>query len=188
MRTAFFTLVLVLGTASAASAQSPAAVPPAPPGGGTTFTPSLLGSFGGGATTNFGIGAQMRLDWYPSSAPFRGGGWASVEAVGSDTLRVMGGLEHGFWIFDCMMGVSYRTANDVFAGSLGLVLGKDIDFGLFSIGGRMIIPLADFPTNTATRSQGLEGMIVVTVGMPVTVTGATRHPYDCPCHRCHHGA
>ena len=189
MRSAFLALVLVVGTASVAAAQTPAAVPTAPlPGSGTIFTPSLLASFGGGATTSFGVGAQVRLDWYPSSGPFRFGGWASIEAVGGDTPRVMGGLEHGFWIFDCMLGVSYRGTNDVFAGSLGLVLGKDLDFGLFSIGGRMIIPLVDFPSSNTPmmRSQGLEGLIVVTVGIPVTVTGATRHPADCPCHHCHH--
>ncbi len=147
----------------------------------TILTPSVLGSFGGGRTTDIGIGAQLRLDYYPTSLPIRVGGWVTGEVLGDSTTRVAGGLTGGMWIFDCQMGVAYRAATDRFAGSLGLVIGKTINFGWFSIGGRVTIPMVDFTTaNSAQQTQGIEGTLVLTVGMPTTLDGEARNPLDCP--------
>jgi hypothetical protein len=88
------------------------------------------------------------------------------------------------WLFDCQIGVAYRSATDHFAGSLGLVIGKTINFGWVSIGGRVTIPLVDFTesNNAAQQTQGIEGTFVLTFSMPQTLDGEPRNPLDCPRH------
>jgi hypothetical protein len=145
------------------------------------FTPSALASFGGGRTTDFGAGAQLRLDYYPTGMPVRVGGWVSGEVLADTTTRVAGGLVGGMWLFDCQIGVAYRAATDRFAGSLGLQIGKSIDLGWVTIGGRLTIPLVDFTSpNSSQQTQGIEGAVVLTVGIPTTLDGDTRQPFDCP--------
>lgn len=196
MRITWLALALSLGSLPlAAHAQTSASdvadadpAAPAPETGhaalmhpSTIFTPGILGSFGGGRTTDFGIGAQLRLDYYPTTLPLRVGGWVTGEVLGDSTARVAGGLTGGMWIFDCQIGVAYRAGTDRFAGSLGLVIGKTINFGWVSIGGRITIPLADFTSaNVAQQTQGIEGTLVLTFAMPTTLDGTARNPLDCP--------
>lgn len=192
MRATIFALVIWLGSVGVGSAQasaaSEAAPAPATPTGraalmrsSTMLTPSIYGAFGGGRTTDFAIGAQLRLDYYPTALPLRMGGWVTGEVLGDSTTRAAGGLTGGMWIFDCQIGVAYRAATDRFAGSVGLVIGKTINFGWVSIGGRVIIPLADFvEANGAQQTQGVEGQVVLAFGIPATLDGDARNPLDCP--------
>jgi len=201
MRILLLALAILIGTVASVSAQSttptgtsdvasadPAA--PAPATGraalmrsSTILSPGILGSFGGGRTTDFAIGAQLRLDYYPTSLPIRMGGWVTGEVLGDSTVRAAGGLTGGMWIFDCHVGVAYRSATDRFAGSLGLVIGKTINFGWVSIGGRLTIPVVDFTSpNSAQQTQGIEGTLVLVFSMPSTLDGEARNPLDCPRH------
>lgn len=196
MRILLLALAISLGTVASATAQTTApsdvasADPDAPaPATGraalmrssTVLSPGILGSFGGGRTTDFAIGAQLRLDYYPTALPLRMGGWVTGEVLGDSTVRAAGGLTGGMWIFDCQVGVAYRSATDRFAGSLGLVIGKTINFGWVSVGGRLTIPLVDFASgNAAQQTQGIEGTLVLTFSMPATLDGEARNPLDCP--------
>jgi hypothetical protein len=147
----------------------------------TILSPGILGSFGGGRTTDFAIGAQLRLDYYPTALPIRMGGWITGEVLGDSAVRAAGGLTGGMWIFDCQLGLAYRSATDRFAGSLGLVIGKTINFGWVSVGARLTIPLVDFTSpNGAQQTQGIEGTLVLTFSMPTTLDGDARNPLDCP--------
>lgn len=198
MRNLLLAIVFVLGSGSLAEAQStepaatetgPAAAETAAPETGraalmhpsTVLSPGILGTIGGGRSVDFGIGAQLRLDYYPTTLPVRMGGWITGEVLGDSSMRAAGGLTGGMWIFDCQIGVAYRSATDHYAGSLGLVIGKTINFGWVSIGGRVTIPLVDFTTgNTAQQTQGIEGTFVLTFSMPQTLDGEARNPLDCP--------
>jgi hypothetical protein len=193
MRQSALALLLLALAASPALAQDDAApaavdvaegdaVPAAPAHRSSTiFTPSLLMSYGGGRTADFGLGANMRLAFYPTEWPLRFGGFVQGEVLADSTVRVAGGLQGGLWLFDCQMGIAYRSATDRFAGSLGLQIGKTIDFGWVSVGARVTIPLVDFVTpNSAQQTQGVEGALVVTVGWPTALEGETRNPFDCP--------
>jgi hypothetical protein len=190
MRLGLAVVLFSLSLARVAVAQTDTATPttaPAPSGRAalmrpsTVLSPGILGSFGGGRTTDFAIGAQLRLDYYPTSLPIRMGGWVTGEVLGDSAVRAAGGLTGGMWIFDCQIGVSYRSATDRFAGSLGLVIGKTINFGVVSIGGRLTIPLMDFASaNAAQQTQGIEGTLVVVVSLPTTLDGEARNPLDCP--------
>jgi hypothetical protein len=146
----------------------------------TILSPGILGSLGGGRSMEFGIGAQLRLDYYPTTLPLRVGGWVTGEVLSDSAMRVAGGLTGGMWIFDCQIGVAYRSATDQYAGSLGLVIGKTINFGWVSIGGRVTIPLVDFTSQSASQTQGIEGTLVLTFSMPQTLDGTARNPLDCP--------
>jgi hypothetical protein len=152
----------------------------------TIFTPSLLLSYGGGRSADFGVGANLALSYYPTAWPVRFGGFVQGEVLADSTARVAGGLSGGVWLFDCQMGIAYRAGTDRFAGSLGLQIGKTIDFGWVSVGARVTIPLVDFvAANSAQQTQGVEGALVITVGWPTAIDGAVRDPFDCP--RSHGG-
>ena len=146
----------------------------------TILSPGILGTLGGGRSMEFGIGAQLRLDYYPTTLPLRVGGWVTGEVLSDSAVRAAGGLTGGMWIFDCQVGVAYRSATDQYAGSLGLVIGKTINFGWVSIGGRVTIPLVDFTTQSSSQTQGIEGTLVVAFSMPATLDGNARNPLDCP--------
>jgi len=149
----------------------------------TILSPGILGTLGGGRSMEFGIGAQLRLDYYPTTLPLRVGGWVTGEVLSDSVVRAAGGLTGGMWIFDCQVGVAYRSATDQYAGSLGLVIGKTINLGWVSVGGRVTIPLVDFTSpNSAQQTQGVEGTLVLTFSMPATLDGDARNPLDCPRH------
>ena len=181
-----FGLVLISGSVALAQ-ETPAAAPAAETGRtalmhpSTILSPGILGTVGGGRSVDFGIGAQLRLDYYPTTLPVRFGGWVTGEVLGDSSMRAAGGLTGGMWIFDCQMGIAYRSGTDHYAGSLGLVIGKTINFGWVSIGGRVTIPLVDFTTgNGAQQTQGVEGTFVLVFSMPQTLDGTARNPLDCP--------
>jgi hypothetical protein len=187
--TRFLTLALAISLVPlAASAQDATTAAPAAETGraalmhpSTILSPGILGTIGGGRSVDFGIGAQLRLDYYPTTLPLRMGGWITGEVLGDSSMRAAGGLTGGMWIVDCQIGVAYRSATDHFAGSLGLVIGKTINFGWVSVGGRVTIPLVDFTTgNTAQQTQGVEGTFVLIFSMPQTLDGEARNPLDCP--------
>jgi hypothetical protein len=168
--------------AASADVAEGEAVPAAPAHRSSTiFTPSLLLSYGGGRSADFGVGANMALAFYPTEWPLRFGGFVQGEVLADSTVRVAGGMQTGLWLFDCQMGVAYRSATDRFAGSLGLQIGKTIDFGWISVGARVTIPLVDFVSpNSAQQTQGVEGALVITVGWPTALDGEARDPFDCP--------
>lgn len=145
------------------------------------LVPAALLSYGGGATDNFGAGVSLRLDHLPMSG-VRVGGFATAEVLADGTVRVAGGLGGGLFLFGMQLGVAYRAATDTFASSLGLQVGKSIDFGGFSIGGRVTFPLVDFvdPNGGPSRTQGIEGQVVLTVGAALGLDGSTRHR-SCGC-------
>jgi len=182
-----FGLVLISGSVALAQ-EAPAAAAPAAETGraalmhpSTILSPGILGTVGGGRSVDFGIGAQLRLDYYPTTLPIRMGGWVTGEVLGDSSMRAAGGLTGGMWIFDCQIGVAYRSGTDRFAGSLGLVIGKTINFGWVSVGGRVTIPLVDFTSgNGAQQTQGVEGTFVLIFSMPQTLDGTARNPLDCP--------
>lgn len=192
MRTFLLALVVLVGSVPAALAQDVAAADPEAPAAetgraalmhpSTILSPGILGTVGGGRSVDFGIGAQLRLDYYPTTLPVRMGGWVTGEVLGDSSMRAAGGLTGGMWIFDCQIGVAYRSATDHYAGSLGLVIGKTINFGWVSIGGRVTIPLVDFTeaNGGAQQTQGVEGTFVLTFSMPQTLDGTARNPLDCP--------
>ncbi len=145
------------------------------------LVPAALLSYGGGATDNFGAGVSLRLDHLPMSG-VRVGGFATAEVLADGTVRVAGGLGGGLWLFGMQLGVAYRAGTDAFASSLGLQVGKSIDFGGFSIGGRVTFPLVDFvdPNGGPSRTQGIEGQVVLTIGAALGLDGSTRHR-SCGC-------
>ena len=188
-------ILLALGSSTAmAQVEAPLDVaegeaiegtPPAHPSS-TIFTPSLLLSYGGGRSVDFGIGANMALAFYPTAMPVSLGGFVQAEVLADSAVRVAGGLSGGLWLFDCQMGISYRSSTDRLAGSLGLQMGKTIDFGWVSVGARVTIPLVDFVSPNGTQqTQGVEGALVITIGLPTALDGDVRDPLDCP--RAHGG-
>ena len=195
MRLSTLALIMLLVGASPALAQGASggtaeeeAIPgtPAAHPSSTIFTPSLLLSYGGGRTQDFGIGANMALAFYPTAFPLRIGGFVQADVLADTAVRVAGGISGGMWLFDCQMGIAYRSGTDRFAGSLGLQMGKTIDFGWVSVGARVTIPLVDFVSpNGAQQTQGVEGALVITIGLPTALDGAVRNPLDCP--RAHGG-
>ena len=171
------------GSAPAATGVTDAGAAAAPARQATIqLVPAFLMSYGGGASDNFGAGLMLRLDIHPTDRfPMRTGGFVSGEVLADGAVRVAGGLAGAIWLVGCRVGLAYRTEAAGFASSLGLEIGKSIDFMGFSIGGRMTIPLVDFVNpNGATRTQGIEGQLVVTVGWPVGLDGPTRRSCGCP--------
>jgi hypothetical protein len=151
----------------------------------TILSPGVLGSYGGGASGEFGVGLELRLVHYPTRYSLRFGGFVQGEVQSDGTVRMVGGLANGLWLFGCELGLAYRTDTGRYASSLGLHIGKTIDFGPVRIGGRITIPLVDFqPPNTDGRLvQGVEGALVVSFQIPSTVDGPERRPFDCGHHR-----
>lgn len=163
---------------ASAAAASPAARPAT-----VQLVPALLMSYGAGASDNFGAGLQLRLDIHPTDRfPIRTGGYVTGELLADGSVRVAGGLAGGLWLIGCRVGLAYRTEAAGFASTLGLELGKSIDFMGFSIGGRVTVPLVDFvsPNGGPTRVQGVEGQVFLTVGWPVGLDGPTRSGCGCP--------
>lgn len=150
------------------------------------LVPAALVSYGGGATDNFGAGVSLRLDHLPTGLPLRTGGFFTAEVMADGAVRLAGGLQGGLWMMGCQVGLAYRTDTEHngtrWGSTLGLHLGKTIDFGGFSIGGRLTIPLADFvdPNAGVTRVQGVEGQVVITVGAVLGLDGAPRRSCGCP--------
>ena len=117
--------------------------------------------------------------------------WPKPEEGGDyddGTLRLAGGLANGMWLFGCELGVAYRTDTGHYASSIGLHIGKSILLGPVTIGGRITIPLHDFVSaqDPDRRVMGLEGQVVLTVGLPTTLDGPERGAFDCGHHR--HGS
>lgn len=151
----------------------------------TVFTPSLLATYGGGASGELGVGLHLRLDHYPTRYAVRLGGFVSAEVQTDGSVRIAGGLANAMWLFGCEIGLAYRTDTGRYASSLGLHIGKSIVLGPVTIGGRVTIPLADFiPAQDAdgARVQGIEGALVITVGLPTTLDGPERRAFDCGGH------
>lgn len=183
----------VAGAGEAAPAEDGTAPAPAIEAGGyarpatVQIVPALLMAYGAGATDNFSAGLQLRLDVHPTERfPLRTGGYVTGEFLADGTVRVAGGLSGGLWLIGCRVGLAYRTETPAFASSLGLEIGKSVDFMGFSIGGRLTIPLVDFvsPNASAQRVQGVEGQVFLTVGWPVGLDGPARPGCGCP-HRRH---
>jgi hypothetical protein len=147
----------------------------------TVLTPGIFATWGGGTSSELGIGVQLRLQHYPTRYSLRFGALVQAEVQSDGTVRLLGGLANGLWLFGCELGLAYRADSGRYASSLGLHLGKSIDLGPVSFGGRMTIPLADFqPQNGPSRPvQGFEAAIVLTFQLPATLDGPDRHPFDC---------
>lgn len=150
------------------------------------LVPAALLSYGAGATDNFGAGVSLRLDHLPTGLPLRTGGFFTAEVMADGAVRLAGGLQGGLWMIGCQVGLAYRTETEHngtrWGSTLGLHIGKTIDFGGFSIGGRLTIPLADFvdPNAGVTRVQGIEGQVFLTVGAVLGLDGAPRRSCGCP--------
>lgn len=177
-------LSLLLGLFAApplAAAQEAASAEPRPGRSTTVLTPSVMLSYGGGDAAELGVGAQLRLDHYPTRYSMRTGGLIQAEIQSDGSVRMLGALAGAMWIFGCELGLAYRTDTGRYASSLGLHIGKTVLLGPVSIGGRLTIPLVDFvdAQGERTRVQGLEGAVVLSVGIPSTLDGPEREPFDC---------
>lgn len=147
------------------------------------LVPAFLMAYGAGATDNFSAGLQLRLDFHPTDRfPIRTGGYFTGEVLADGSWRFAGGMAGALWMMGCRVGLAYRTETANIASSLGLEIGKSIDFMGFSIGGRMTIPLVDFVSANGgpQRVQGIEGQVFVTIGWPVGLDGPTRRGCGCP--------
>lgn len=175
-------LLLALSVApSLAAAQEAGSAEPRLGRSTTVLTPSVLLSYGGGDAAELGIGGQLRLDHYPTRYAMRTGGLVQAELQSDGSVRMLGALAGAMWIFGCELGLAYRTDTGRYASSLGLHIGKTVLLGPVSVGGRLTIPLVDFvdAQGAHTRVQGLEGALVVSVGLPSTLEGPEREPFDC---------
>lgn len=150
----------------------------------TTVTPSVQLAYGAGLDDELGIGLRLRLDHYPSRTSIRFGGFVDAEVQTDGSVRVAGGLANGMWLFGCELGVAYRADTGRYTSSVGLHIGKSILLGPVTIGGRITIPLIDFlpAQDDGQRAMGLEGQVVLTVGLPTTLDGPERNPFDCGHH------
>jgi hypothetical protein len=157
--------------------------------GSTRLLTSVISSIGFGPELTWGGGLQLRLDHYPTGLPFRVGGWLQSEVQTDGAVRVAGGLHSGAWFMGCQVGLAYRFESDRYWSTLGVQLGKSIDFGIFQLGGRVVIPVAEFSFRDAQSpstltSTGIEGAVYMTVGLPTLLDG---EPRDCGCpHRRGH--
>jgi len=191
-------LVPTMGHAQEAEAGSTPAAADAPAGpshrerfqaqarapGHTQLLTSLISSVGFGPELLWGGGLQLRLDHYPTGLPFRAGGFFQSEILTDGAVRIAGGIQGGAYFIGCQVGLAYRFESDRYWSTLGLQIGKSIDFGPFSIGGRVVIPLAEFTTSNgqtagALASTGIEGAIFMSVGLPTTLEGE-RPSCGCP--------
>lgn len=144
---------------------------------------SGLYNFGGGADLQHGFGLDLRYELYPDGAE---DGYIGVfsqnEYQTGDAWRFAGGVNAGWGVFGLELGVSHRTATDMFAGSTGLHIGQSFTFGPMSIGARLTVPLHDhIPTNIVApmATQGIEGAVVLRLGWGFQVHGPRR------AHGCH---
>lgn len=151
--------------------------------GSTSLLTSVISSVGFGPELTWGGGLQLRLDHYPTGLPFRVGGWIQSEVQTDGAVRIAGGMQSGAWFMGCQVGLAYRFESDRYWSTLGVQLGKSIDFGIFQLGGRVVIPVAEFSfrdaqTPTTLTSTGIEGAIYMTVGLPTLLQGERQ---DCGC-------
>lgn len=151
--------------------------------GSTQLLTSVISSIGFGPELTWGGGLQLRLDHYPTGLPFRVGGWLQSEVQTDGAVRIAGGMQSGAWFMGCQVGLAYRFESDRYWSTLGVQLGKSIDFGIFQLGGRVVIPIAEFSFQDAQApstltSTGIEGAVYMTVGLPTLLDGERR---DCGC-------
>lgn len=185
-RHALVVLSLALTFPSLASAQESAAAEPRLGRSSTVLTPSLLYSYGGGTGAELGVGLRLRLDHYPTRYAVRFGGFVDAEVLTDGSVRMAGGLANAMWLFGCELGIAYRSDSGRYASSIGLHVGKSFVLGPITIGGRLTIPLHDFTSGQSegpARLQGIEGSVVLTFGLPTTLDGPERRPFDCGGHR-----
>jgi hypothetical protein len=151
--------------------------------GNTQLLTSAISSIGFGPELLWGGGLELRLSHQPTGLPLRMGGFLQSEVLTDGAVRVAGGLQGGAWFMGCQVGLAYRFESDRYWSTLGVQLGKSIDFGIFSIGGRVVIPVAEFSfrdSQTATlTSTGVEGAIFMSVGLPTLLEG--ERPRGCGC-------
>jgi len=159
-----------------------AAAPPVR-GAYTQLLTSVISSVGFGPELLWGAGLQLRLDHTPGGESYRVGGFLQSEVLTDGAVRVAGGVQGGMWMMGMQVGLAYRFESDRYLGTMGLQLGKSIDLGIFQIGGRIVIPLVDFPaaggqSPSALTSTGIEGAVFVSVGLPTILEGERR---SCGC-------
>lgn len=152
--------------------------------GSTQILTSLISSVGFGPELLWGGGLQLRLDHYPTGLPFRAGGFLQSEVLTDGAVRIAGGMQGGAYFIGCQVGLAYRFESDRYWSTLGVQIGKSIDFGPFSIGGRVVIPIAEFQSSNgqtagALASTGIEGAVFMSVGLPTTLEGE-RPSCGCP--------
>ncbi|MCS6856326.1 MAG: hypothetical protein NZM37_01305 [Sandaracinaceae bacterium] len=146
----------------------------------TQIITSAMSSLGFGHEIMWGAGFDVRLEHYPTGLPWKTGAFIQSELLTDGSVRIAGGFRNGFWLFGCQVGLAYRFEGDRTVSSLGLQLGKTIDFGPFSLGGRVVFPLleqqAAGPQDPALplRSPGFEGAIVLSIGFPTLLEGELR--------------
>lgn len=150
----------------------------------TQILTSVISSVGFGPELLWGAGLQLRLDHTPGNELYRIGGFVQSEVLTDGAVRVAGGLQGGLWLMGIQAGLAYRFESDRYRGTLGLQLGKSIDVGIFQIGGRVVIPLAELGAGTAQSpaaltSTGVEGAVFVSVGLPTNLEGE-RPRCGCP--------
>lgn len=154
----------------------------------TILTTSVISSVGFGPELLWGAGLQMRLDHTPGGQSLRAGGWLQSELMTDGGVRIAAGLHGGLWMMGLQVGMAYRFESDRYLSTLGLQLGKTIEFGIFQLGGRIVIPVADFASmsqNAALTPAGLEGAVYLTVGLPTILEGEAP---SCGCSHRGHGA
>lgn len=140
----------------------------------TILTTSIISSVGFGPELLWGAGLQMRLDHTPGGQALRAGGWLQSELMTDGGVRVAAGLHGGLWMMGLQVGMAYRTESDRYLSTLGVQLGKTIEFGMFQLGGRIVIPVLDFSPmsqNAALAPAGIEGAVYLTVGLPAVLEG-----------------
>jgi hypothetical protein len=145
----------------------------------TQILTSVISSVGFGPELLWGAGLQLRLDHTPGNELYRIGGFVQSEVLTDGAVRVAGGLQGGLWLMGIQAGLAYRFESDRYWGTLGLQLGKSIDLGIFQVGGRVVIPLAEFGSGSAQApgtltSTGVEGAVFVSVGLPTNLEGERR--------------
>ena len=153
----------------------------------TILTTSIISSVGFGPELLWGAGLQMRLDHTPGGQSLRAGGWLQSELMTDGGVRIAAGLHGGLWMMGLQVGMAYRFESDRYLSTLGLQLGKTIEFGIFQLGGRIVIPVADFASmsqNAALTPAGLEGAVYLSVGLQTILEGEAQ---SCGCsHRGDH--
>jgi hypothetical protein len=152
--------------------------------GNTQLLTSFISSVGFGPELLWGGGLELRLSHQPTGLPLRMGGFLQSEVLTDGAVRVAGGLQGGAWFMGCQLGLAYRFESDRYWSTLGVQIGKSIDFGIFSIGGRVVIPVAEFSFREAQSpstltSTGVEGAIFMSVGLPTLLEGE-RSGCGCP--------
>jgi hypothetical protein len=144
--------------------------------GNTQLLTSFISSVGFGPELLWGGGLELRLAHQPTGLPLRVGGFLQSEILTDGAVRIAGGLQGGAWFMGCQVGLAYRFESDRYWSTLGVQFGKSIDFGIFSIGGRVVIPVAEFSFRDAQSpgtltSTGVEGAVFMSVGLPALLEG-----------------